>query len=215
MRRLWARLSLLETLSCKRIYAAIMLTKIEDNGSQQLEPSDREGAMIPVSELFVRYLPGLVAAAGGAAMMARAPREHRITFSVLSTLLGLVCMEAEYWVASGFPWSEVPFFVAAVAITLVGLAIGKLGAAILSVIGFAFFAHVNLRYGAPYLLDYVMPVFYAVLMVLSRREMKWSRPGILSGILPEAIVLMALQGLVIWRTTELGKWGWLAGRPWQ
>jgi len=97
----------------------------------------------------------------------------------------------------------------------VALAIGKLGATILSVIGFAFFACVNLRYGAPYLLDYAMPVFYAALMALSRREMKRSRPGILNGVLPAATVLIALQVLVIWRTTELGKWGWLAGRPWQ
>ncbi len=44
-------------------------------------------------------------------------------------------------------------------VALAALAIGTVVAMPLGLIGLLFFAHINLRYGAPYLLDYVMPVF--------------------------------------------------------
>ncbi len=166
-------------------------------------------------QLWARYLPGLVAAVGGAAMIVAAPRPRRVTFTVLATLLGLVCMEAEYWVAAGFPVSEVRFFVGAVAVSLLALAIGSLGTMILGLLGLLFFAYVNLRYGAPYLLDYVMPVLYALLIAWSRPTLNWVRPGIFEVGRPETVAVIALEVLAAWRTTDLDKWGWMAGRHWQ
>ena len=123
-------------------------------------------------------------------------------------------MEAEYWVARGFPSDEVPFFVVAVAITLAGLAVGKHGRFTLGALGIAFFAYVNLRYGAPYLLDYVLPVLYGALLALSRRELNWWRPGLFAVGRLETLGLLLLNILVVWRTTRLDKWGWLAGQAW-
>src|SRR5574337_945587 len=120
---------------------------------------------------WIRYLPGLVAAIGGVSLVGSASSQRRTMFAGVATLLGLVCMEAEDWVAHGFPESEISFFVVAIAMTLTALALGKQGCMILSIIGMVFFAYVNLRYGAPYLLDYVMPVLYATLMASSRREL--------------------------------------------
>jgi hypothetical protein len=134
--------------------------------------------------------------------------------AALATLFGLLCMEAEYWFARGFPQDEVPFFLAAVAITLAGLALGKHGTFALGGLGLAFFAYVNLRYGAPYLLDYVMPVLYAVLLALSRRELHWWRPGLLAVGRLEALGLLFMNIVMVWRTTTLDKWGWLAGQAW-
>ena len=162
--------------------------------------------------LWLRYLPGLVAAVGGAAMIVTEPRARRVKFTVLATLLGLVCMEAEYWLASGFPTSEAAFFVGAVAVTLAALAIGSLGTMILGLVGLFFFAYVNLRYGAPYLLDYMMPVLYALLIAWSRRDLHWAGPGILEVGKLETMAVIALQILTVWRTTGLDKWGWIAGR---
>jgi len=162
----------------------------------------------------VRFLPGLVAALGGAALLWFAPERRKIPFTVLATLLGLMSMEAEYWVAHGFPESEVTFFAGAVVVTLLALAAGKYGGLLLGIIGLAFFAHVNVRYGAPYLLDYVLPVFYGILLALARRELKWFRSGVLAVGRPEAIWLILTSGVTIWRTSVLDKWGWLTGRPW-
>jgi hypothetical protein len=162
----------------------------------------------------VRALPGLVAALGGAALICFVPRRRRILTTTLATLLGLASMEAEYWVAHGFPESEVTFFAGAVVVTLLALALGKRGGLALGVIGLAFFAYVNVRYGAPYLLDYVLPVFYGILLALARRELKWFRSGVLAVGCPEAVWLILINGITIWRTSVLDKWGWLTGRPW-
>jgi hypothetical protein len=123
-------------------------------------------------------------------------------------------MEAEYWVARGFPTSEIPFFAAAVAITVAALAIGPVGDLSLGLTGLAFFAYVNLRYGAPYILDYVMPVLYGLLIARSRRDLNWRRPGLFEVGWAESIIVLVLQVLAAWRTTELGTWGWIAGRHW-
>ena len=164
--------------------------------------------------LWLRYLPGLVAALGGAALLWFAPERRKIPFAVLATLLGLTSMEAEYWVAQGFPESEVTFFAGAVVVTLLALTLGKYGGLVLGIIGLAFFAYVNVRYGAPYLLDYVLPVFYGILLALARRELKWFRSGVLAVGCSEAIWLTLTHGVTIWRTSVLDKWGWLTGRPW-
>lgn len=111
-------------------------------------------------------------------------------------------MEAEYWVAHGFPSSEVLFFLGAIAVTLATLPLGKLGGVVLGVAGFGFFAYVNLRYGAPYLLDYVMPALYTFLVFYSRRALHWFRPGVFRIGFLEAICFGLLQALVVWRTTR-------------
>ncbi|MBZ5516673.1 MAG: hypothetical protein LAN62_17855 [Acidobacteriia bacterium] len=164
--------------------------------------------------VWTRYLPGLVAATGGAALIGFAPRRHKIAFAVLATLLGLTCMEAEYWLAHGFPQDEVPFFIATAFMTSTALFLGKRGGFALGMMGLAFFAYVNTRYGAPYLLDYILPVFYAVLVALSRREMDWSGSTMLRPGWPEASWIVIVHAITLWRTTELGKWGWILGRPW-
>ncbi len=165
--------------------------------------------------VWVRYLPGLVATAGGAALIAAAPLPRRIAFTILATLLGLFCMEAEYWLAFGFPKSEVTFFVCVVVVTLTALATGTVGAMLLGLAGLLFFAYVNLRYGAPYLLDYVMPVFYALLLARSRRALGPTGRGLWKAGRIELVAVVALQVLAAWRTTALAKWGWLAGRHWR
>jgi len=170
--------------------------------------------MLTLDQLWLRYLPGLVAAASGAALIGFAPRQRRIFATTLATLLGLTCMEAEYWVAHGFPESAVTFFAGAVAITLLALASGRCGGIALGLVGLAFLAYVNMRYGSPYLLDYVLPVEYGILLALARRELKWTRSGFLGAGWPEAIWLVLTYGITIWRTTALDKWGWLTGRPW-
>jgi hypothetical protein len=50
-------------------------------------------------------------------------------------------MEAEYWIAHGFPQSEVPFFAIAMAVTLLALLGGRIGGFVLGVIGLAFFSY--------------------------------------------------------------------------
>jgi len=164
--------------------------------------------------LWVRYLPGAAAAVGGTLFIRYAPPQRKILFTGLATLLGLVCMEAEYWVAHGFPRSEVPFFFGAVAVTLAALAWGKVGSFLLGCIGLGFFSYVNLRYGAPYLLDYVMPALYALLMFYSRCARNWVQPGIFRAGFLETLWFVLLQVLVVWRTTSLNKWGWVTGGPW-
>ncbi len=165
--------------------------------------------------VWLRYLPGFCATVGGAVIIAVAPRPRRVSFTILATLVGLLCMEAEYWLAFGFPRSELAFVVTVVVITLASLAIGYLGAVFLGLAGLVFFAYVNLRYGAPYLLDYVMPVFYGLMLGWSRRELGWTGRGIRQVGRPELAFVVAMQILAAWRTTTLDKWGWLAGRHWR
>jgi len=169
---------------------------------------------VTAGQMWLRYVPGLAAGIGCAAIVATSPPPRRITCTVLATLFGLVCMEAEYWIAAGFPTSEIPFFVGAVAITLAALAIGPVGTLTLGLTGLLFFAYVNLRYGAPYIMDYTMPVLYALLIAFSRRALNWLRPGVLDVGWPETISVVVLQVLAAWRTTDLGKWGWIAGTHW-
>jgi hypothetical protein len=169
---------------------------------------------VAAEQIWLRYLPGVVAALGSAAMIVQSSERSRITSTVGATLLGLVCMEGEYWVADGFPTSDMAFFACAVAITLAALAVGNMAPMALGFIGLLFFAYVNLRYGAPYLLDYVMPLLYAILAAISRRSLKWPGHGILKVGWPEALAVVALEALAAWRTTELDKWGWIAGQHW-
>jgi hypothetical protein len=179
-----------------------------------------EGQSYPVPDLAIcehlvlRYVPGFVAGFGGAALVLLAPRRHRVKFSILAALLGLTSMEAEYWIAHGFPADEVPFFAVAAAITLAVLLLGAIAGFALGVAGIVFFAYVNIRYGAPYLLDYVLPVLYAAIIVSARRELKWEGKGLLACGAVEALALIVVNIAALWRTTVLDKWGWLAGRPW-
>ncbi len=164
--------------------------------------------------LWMRYLPGAVAALGSLALIGIAPEHRKMLSTGIATLLGLVCMEAEYWVAHGFPASEVSFFSGAVVVTLAALFAGARGCMLLSVAGFGFFTYVNLRYGAPYLLDYIMPVLYVSLMARTRRTLNWSGRGILAIGRLEAALLIPVLALMLLRTTTLGKWGWISGKPW-
>ncbi len=164
--------------------------------------------------LWMRYLPGAVAALGSLALIRPAPEHRKMLLTGIATLLGLVCMEAEYWVAHGFPASEVSFFSGAVVVTLAALFAGARGCLWLSVVGFGFFTYVNLRYGAPYLLDYIMPVLYALLMARSRRALHWFGGGILAIGRLETALLIPVLALMLLRTTTLGKWGWISGKPW-
>ena len=164
--------------------------------------------------IWTRYLPGLVAAAGGATLLCASRHERAVAFTGWATLLGLICMEAEYWVAHGFPRSEVSFFTTAVLLTLVAMALGAMGGAALGVLGSVFFAYVNLRYGAPYLLDYVQPVLYAVLLARSRQQLGWQGPGILRAGTTEAVWILSTYVLTFWRTSALDKWGWVTGGRW-
>jgi len=165
--------------------------------------------------LWLRYLPGLIEAAGGTAIIIAAPPPRRIVLTVLVTLLGLFCMEAEYWLAFGFPRSEATFFGGVVVITPAALATSNFGTMLLGLSGLLFFGYVNLHYGAPYLLDYVMPVFYALLLAWSRGRLGWTGAAIWKAGRLEAAAVIVLQVLAAWRTSELAKWAWLAGKHWR
>jgi hypothetical protein len=165
-------------------------------------------------KIWLRYLPGLVAAAGGATLLYSSRRRRGVASACLATLLGLVCMEAEYWVAHGFPRSEASFFTAATAVTLTALALGALGGTALGILGLGFFAYVNLRYGAPYLLDYVLPILYSFLLARSRRELGWQSTGILRPGRVEVLWITVTYLLTFWRTSSLGKWTWITRAPW-
>lgn len=156
--------------------------------------------------MLLRYMPGLVAAVGGTALIALAPRRRRIAFTLIATLLGLTCMEAEYWVAHGFPADEISFFTSSVLITLAASLLGARGGMALGIAELAFFAYVNIRSGAPYLLDYILPVFYAVLVVSCRREQRWFGPSLWAP--------GRLEAITLWRTTTLHKWDWVLGGSW-
>lgn len=143
-----------------------------------------------------------------------APSQRKIQFTVAATVLGLICMEWEYWVARGFPVSEVPFFFVCIALTVIALLMGARGCLCLGICGLLLFAYVNICFGAPYLLDYVMPFFYALLVGLCRRRLDFRRPGILEIGYMEAVWLICINSIVIWRTTMLGKWGWILGQDW-
>jgi hypothetical protein len=164
--------------------------------------------------IFYRFVPGIVASLGGSILVLSAPSERKIQFTVAATALGLTCMEWEYLVAGVFSVSMVPELFFYLALTAIGLLLGVRGCFFLGICGLLFFTYVNVRYGSPYLLDYVIPVFYALLVGLCRRRLALRRPGILEVGYLEAIYLICLNTVVIWRTTMFGKWGWILGQVW-
>lgn len=164
--------------------------------------------------IWTRYVPGLVGAVSSAVFLLSSRRRHQLSAAVVATLVGLSCMEAEYWVAHGFPRSEISFFLSAVLLTSTALALEAIGCAALGILGLLFFAYVNLRYGAPYLLDYVLPVLYAFLLARSRRALNWQGPGILRAGWTEGVWIVMTYLPTCWRTTSLDKWRWMAGGPW-
>ena len=164
--------------------------------------------------IFYRFVPGIVAALGGAVLIWSAPSHRKIQFTVVATALGLICMWWEYIVASTFSFSMVPGILFYLALTAIGLILGARGSLCLGIGGLVFFTYVNVRYGSPYLLDYIIPVFYALLVGLCRRRLALRRKGILEVGYLEAVWLICLNSIVIWRTTMLGKWGWILGHEW-
>lgn len=142
----------------------------------------------------------------GTALIALAPARRRVVSTVLATLLGLVCMESEYWVAGGFPEDEVWFFIVTAVLTLATIFLGAPGALGLGLAGLIFFAYVNIRYGAPYLPDYILPIFYALLVVFVRREMNSVVRNIWATGRVGLLWLALTNAITFWRTTELGKW---------
>jgi len=137
-----------------------------------------------------------------------------IPIAILATMLGLCCMEAEYWVAHGFPRSEIPFFASTLLLSLTALLFGVLGGTALAILGLGFFAYVNLRYGAPYLPDYVMPILYAFTLARCRRQLNWEGPGLLRAGSTEGFWIALTYFFTVWRTSDLSKWGWITGGPW-
>ena len=170
--------------------------------------------MMHFFSIFYRFVPGAVAGLGGAVLVWCAPSHRKIQFTVASTALGLICMEWEYLVAGVFSVSMVPELFFYLALTTIGLLLGVRGCLCLGICGLLFFTYVNVRYGSPYLLDYVIPVFYALLVGLCRRRLALRRPGILEIGYLEVVWLICLNSIVIWRTTMLGKWGWILGQVW-
>lgn len=164
--------------------------------------------------ILYRYVPAIVAGLGGSVLIWSAPSQHKIKFTVGATALGLICMEWEYVVAGVFSVSNVPSTLVFLALTAIGLLFGTVGCLCLGICGLLLFAYVNVRYGAPYLLDYILPVFYALLVGLCRRRLTLRRPGILEVGYLEAVCLICLNSVVIWRTTMFGKWGWILGHDW-
>jgi hypothetical protein len=164
--------------------------------------------------IFYRFIPGIVAGLGGAVLVWRAPSHRKIQFTVAATALGLICMEWEYWVAGRFFVWFIPEILLYLALTAIGLFLGVRGCFFLGICGLLYFTYLNVRYGEPYLLGYIIPVFYVLLVGFSRRSLSWSRPGILEVGRLEAVWLICLNTVVIWRTTMLGKWGWILGHVW-
>ena len=164
--------------------------------------------------IFYRFVPGIVAGLGGAILIWSAPSHRKIQLTVAATALGLVCMWWEYLAAGTFSVSMVPGILLYLALTAIGLLLGARGSLCLGIGGLLFFTYVNVRYGSPYLLDYIIPVFYALLVGLCRRRLALRRKGILEVGYLEAAWLICLNSIVIWRTTMLSKWGWILGQDW-
>ena len=164
--------------------------------------------------IFYRFVPGIVAALGGAVLIWSAPSHRKIQFTVAATALGLICMWWEYIVAGIFSVSMVPGILFYLTLTAIGLILGARGSLVLGIGGMLFFTYVNVRYGSPFLLDYIIPVFYAILVGLCRRRLVLRRKGILEVGYLEAVWFICLNTVVIWRTTMLSKWGWIFGQNW-
>ena len=161
--------------------------------------------------IFYRFVPGIVATLGGAVLIWYAPSHRKIQFTVAATALGLTCMWWEYIVAGIFSVSMVPGILFYLTLTAIGLILGARGSLVLGIGGLLFFTYVNVRYGSPFLLDYIIPVFYAILVGLCRQQLALRSKGILEVGYLEAVWLICLNTVVIWRTTILGKWGWIFG----
>lgn len=170
------------------------------------------GALITI--LAKRYLPGLFAIAAAILLFRCAPTKRKVESLILATAIGLCAMEAEYWIAHGFPQSESLFFVIALALTLLALLGGDVGGFALGIVGLVFFTYVNDRFCAPYLLDYVLPATYACLIAVSRQNLNWTGRGILVTGLPEAMWWSIETLVAIYKTSMLQKWAWLTGKPW-
>jgi hypothetical protein len=164
--------------------------------------------------IFYRFVPAIVAGLGGAMLIWYAPSHRKIQFTVAATVLGLICMEWEYLVGGTFSVSMVPSFLVVLALTAIGLLLGTVSCLCLGICGLLFLTYVNVRFGEPYLLGYVMPVLYALLVGLCRRRLALRRNGILEVGYLETVWLICLNCVVIWRTTMLGKWGWILGQDW-
>ena len=160
------------------------------------------------------YVPTIVASLGGSLLIWSAPSQRKIQFTVGATALGVICMQWEYVMVGIFSITMVPSFLVVLALTTIGLLLGTVGCLCLGICGLLFLTYVNVRYGAPFLLDYILPIFYTFLVGLCRRRLGLRRTGILEVGRLEAIWLICLNSVVIWRTTMLGKWGWILGQNW-
>ena len=96
--------------------------------------------------ILYRYVPGVVACLGGALLIWSAPSERKIHFTVGATILGLICMEWEYWLVWGVPAFEIPFFSGSMVLTIIALFTGAIGGLCLGFCGLLLFAYVNIRY---------------------------------------------------------------------
>jgi hypothetical protein len=125
----------------------------------------------------MRYMPGAVAVVGSLALIGIAPKHRKVLMTGIATLLGLMCMEAEYWVAHGFPASEVWFFSVAGTVTLAALFAGGRGCLLLSVAGFAFFTlrQPAIRRSLSAGLHYARPLCVAHGLFTAGAELVWSR----------------------------------------
>jgi hypothetical protein len=170
--------------------------------------------MTDAAILAKRYFPGLLAIAAAILLYKCAPTKRKVETVILASAVALCAMEAEYWLAHGFPWSEIPFLVIALAVTLLGLIGGDLGGFALGVVGLVFFTYVNVRFCAPYLLDYVLPAIYTCLIIVARQNLNWHGKGILAIGLPEVAWWCVETVVAIYKTAILHKWAWLAGKPW-
>ena len=160
------------------------------------------------------YLPGLTAIAAAFLLFRYAPPKRKVESLVLAVAAGLCAVEAEYWIAHGFPWFDLHFFLVAMAITLLALCGGSVGGIVFSILGLAFFTYVNDRFYAPYLLDYILPAICVFLIIVSRKELRWFGNGILARSVPETAWFSAETLIAAYKTSVWHKWGWLTGRPW-
>ena len=168
---------------------------------------------MPVT-ILQRSLPALLTSAAAILSFAYAPPQRKVTCLVLATAFGLCGMEAEYCIAHGLPWFDMPFFAIALGATLIALCAGAVGGFALGVMGLTFFTYVNDRFCAPYLLDYVLPSLYAWLIIVSRKKLNWIGRGILVNGIPEGIWWLLATGIAIFKTSVWHKWDWVTGKPW-
>jgi hypothetical protein len=185
---------------------------------RSLRTATLDSSVTPVGTLVMilakRYLPGLFAITAAILLFTCAPKQWRVQSLILATAVALCAMEAEYWIAHGFPQSELPFFVIAQAVTLIALLGGSVGGFVLGVNGLAFFSYVNTRFYAPYLLDYVLPAIYTCLIIVARQNLNWRGKGVLAIGFPEVTWWCIETVVAIYKTSILHKWAWITGKSW-